>query len=205
MRPSGKRHPRGQFVDQFPSDTILFRPKTTFRRVPSKQDFTIKRTDEAVTLIMMKGCNATLRHVSRTHHVDLCWLFDPINLDGSIFRYVRTTEQLADILTTGAFATIQWKSLMKLFDIHSPSDVGVDRSLFRIILFCRSSKDSSRDVERLQISARLQKWTVTHTEYALLGETHCQNNVGSWQELKISPPGNPRALPHKKDHPEALF
>ena len=121
MRPSGKRHPRAQFVDQFPSDTILFRPKTTFRRVPSKQDFTIKRTDEAVTLIMMKGCNATLRHVSRTHHVDLCWLFDPINLDGSIFRYVRTTEQLADILTTGAFATIQWKSLMKLFDIHSPS------------------------------------------------------------------------------------
>ena len=43
-------------------------------------------------------------------------------------RHVRTREQLADILTKGAFATVQWKSVLRLFDIHPPSHLNVDRS-----------------------------------------------------------------------------
>ena len=33
-------------------------------------------------------------------------------------RTVRITEHVADMLTKGAFATFQWKSLRRLFDIH---------------------------------------------------------------------------------------
>ena len=51
-------------------------------------------------------------------------------LDSSIFiRYVRTTAHLSDMLTRGAFTTLQFKSLMRLFDIHPPSHLNVDHSL----------------------------------------------------------------------------
>ena len=57
-----------------------------------------------------------------------CFFFEGINLDDSISsRYVRTTEQLADILTTGAFATILWKSLMLVFDLRPPSKKDVPK------------------------------------------------------------------------------
>ena len=42
----------------------------------------------------------TLRHVTRTHQVGLVWSFERVNLDNSIsIKYVRTGDQLADILT----------------------------------------------------------------------------------------------------------
>ena len=33
---------------------------------------------------------------------------------------------MADVLTEGAFSTIQWKSLMQLFDVHPPPQLNVD-------------------------------------------------------------------------------
>ena len=60
--------------------------------------------------------NSLCRHRKR--------LFVRIKLDSSIpIRHVRTAEQLADILTDGALTAIQWKSLMRLFDIHLPLQV----------------------------------------------------------------------------------
>ena len=89
-----------------------------------------------------KGCSPNLRHVSRTHRVDLDWLSKRINFEHFFFmRCVRTTEQLADILTEGAFTAIQWMYLMRLRDIQPPSDLNVDRCLpSRISLFCSFSK-----------------------------------------------------------------
>ena len=56
-------------------------------------------------------------------------LRERFNVDSSIsFRHVRISEQLADMLTKGAFTTSQWKSLMRLFDIHQPSNLNVDSS-----------------------------------------------------------------------------
>ena len=50
--------------------------------------------NEAVIRMIIKGRSPSLRHVSRSHRVDLGWLFERINLDSSIpIRYVRTTEQ----------------------------------------------------------------------------------------------------------------
>ena len=75
-----------------------------------------------------KGRSPNLRHVSRTHLVDLGQLLPRINVDGSVaIRHVRTTEQLADILTNGAFTTTQWTFLMQFLDIRPPPKWNVDR------------------------------------------------------------------------------
>ena len=62
------------------------------------------------------------------------------NLDSSVsIRYVRTTEQVADILRKGASTTIQWKSLLQLFDVQRPPKLDVERSfLFLNHLFLLS-------------------------------------------------------------------
>ena len=79
--------------------------------------------------------------MSRIHRADLNSLIERIHLESSIsIRYVRTTEQLADVWTTGALTPIQWKSLMRLFDIHPPSDVSVDRSLSESLCSAVSQK-----------------------------------------------------------------
>ena len=68
-------------------------------------------------------------------------------------RFGMSTEQLAIILTT-----IQWKSLMRLLDILPPSDSNVDRSFSETYCSAASQKQkTSRDVERLQLSARRRK------------------------------------------------
>ena len=48
----------------------------------------------------IKGKSFSTRHVSRTRRVDLYWLFGRIHLDlGIQTKYVKTIQQIADILT----------------------------------------------------------------------------------------------------------
>ena len=48
--------------------------------------------------MIIKGRSPDMRHVPRTHRVNLEWLFVTISLDSSISqRYVHTTQQIADI------------------------------------------------------------------------------------------------------------
>ena len=55
--------------------------------------------------------------VSRTHRVDLDWLFDQINLDRKIqIKYIDTKTQLADILTKGNFTRDEWNHFLCLFN-----------------------------------------------------------------------------------------
>ena len=59
-----------------------------------------------------------MRHVARTHRVDLDWLFERIRDDPGIFlKYVNTKEQLADMLTKGQFTAESWKYLLNLAQI----------------------------------------------------------------------------------------
>ena len=52
--------------------------------------------NEAVIKMIIKGRSPTMRHVSRTHRVELDWLFDRINLDPKIqIKYIDTKNQLA--------------------------------------------------------------------------------------------------------------
>ena len=57
------------------------------------------------------------RHVSRTHRVDLAWLFDQITWDpGLHIRFRNTNQQIADILTQGSFSRHRWLQLTQLFN-----------------------------------------------------------------------------------------
>ena len=62
-----------------------------------------------------------MRHISRTHRVNLDWLFDRINLDpGILIKYVNTSKRIADKLTKGSFTRERWTQLTQLFNLMTP-------------------------------------------------------------------------------------
>ena len=66
----------------------------------------------AVIKMTVKGRSPALRHVPRTHRIDLDWLFERIREDPSIdIRYVNTKLQIEDFLTKGHSTSAQWVSL----------------------------------------------------------------------------------------------
>ena len=74
--------------------------------------------NEAVIKMTIKGRSPNMRHVARTHRIDLDWLFERISRDPSILiKYVGTKEQIADMLTKGSFTALQWKTLCGLAQI----------------------------------------------------------------------------------------
>ena len=74
--------------------------------------------NEAVLKMCVKGRVPTLRHVTRTHRVDLDWIIERIKTDSGVsMKYVKTSEQLADMLTKANFVAPLWKSLLKLHQI----------------------------------------------------------------------------------------
>ena len=78
--------------------------------------------NDAVIKMCVKGRSPNLRHVSRTHRVDLDWLFDRVRNDPGLFiKYVGTKEQHADILTKGSFTADAWNQLLALCLILPPS------------------------------------------------------------------------------------
>ena len=59
-----------------------------------------------------------MRHVSRTHRIDVDRLYDRINLDPMIqINYVSTTQKLADILTKRSFTGDRWTRVTLLVNI----------------------------------------------------------------------------------------
>ena len=91
----------------------------------------ILEDNDAVIKMIVKGRSPNLRHVGRTHRVDLDWLFDRISKDPNCFvKWVGTKEQLADILTKGSFTADAWQALLKLSLMMPPcSRKYVDKSL----------------------------------------------------------------------------
>ena len=62
----------------------------------------ILEDNDAVTKMCIKERSPSMKHVARTHRVNLDWLFEPINRDPAVFmKFVGTKEQSADILTKG--------------------------------------------------------------------------------------------------------
>jgi hypothetical protein len=78
--------------------------------------------NDAVIKMVVKQRSPKLRHVARTHRVDLDWLFDRISNDpGCYIKFVGTKEQLADILTKGSFTADAWLTLLGLCQIYPSS------------------------------------------------------------------------------------
>ena len=76
--------------------------------------FLLEDNDAGIKMVV-KGRSPQLRHVARTHRVNLDWLFERIKDDpGCSLKFVGTKEQMADILTKGSFTADSWNSLTKL-------------------------------------------------------------------------------------------
>ena len=74
--------------------------------------------NDAVIKQCIKGRSPAMRHVARTHRVDLDWLWERIRMDPGVnIKYVGTKEQIADIFTKGSFSADQWSRLCRLAQI----------------------------------------------------------------------------------------
>ena len=74
--------------------------------------------NESVIKMVVKGRSPAMGHVSRTHRVDLDWLYERCRVDSSIrIRFVPTKSQLADLLTKGSFTAVAWKEQCRLWEI----------------------------------------------------------------------------------------
>ena len=78
--------------------------------------------NDAVIKMCIKGRSPAMRHVARTHRIDLDWLWERMRTDPGIFiKYVGTKEQIADMFTKGAFTSEAWLRLCKLAQIGDNS------------------------------------------------------------------------------------
>ena len=63
-----------------------------------------------------------MRHVNRTHRVNLDWIFERVREDPAItIKYVNTKQQAADILTKGSFIAQTWMNLCSLAQVGTPA------------------------------------------------------------------------------------
>ena len=73
----------------------------------------ILEDNDAVIKMGIKGRSPALRHKSRTHRVDLDWLFERIRDDQAInMPYVETKSQIDDFLTKGQLPCFNGKCLL---------------------------------------------------------------------------------------------
>ena len=78
----------------------------------------IMEDNEAVIKILIKGRSNALRHLHRTHRINIDWLFEIIKQENIIIRYVNTKYQLADICTKAFTAAGDWDRLMSLCQLR---------------------------------------------------------------------------------------
>ena len=118
-----RRHQRDKQTQRHPSDMHKVLGEVDF--VPpslpmssGKGQMLILEDNEAVIKMTIKGRSPNMRHVPRTHRVDLDWLFERVQHDKGIrMKYVNTKQQLADMLTKGSFTAQLWKNLCELCQI----------------------------------------------------------------------------------------
>ena len=104
------------------------------------------------------------------------WFTAPISI-----RHVRTTEQLAGILTNGSFATMQWKTFVRLFNTHPPPTWNVNRSISESPCSAVSSHPSPGLVQRPQLPARLRSQPMGRRAWRIVIR-NC------WSELRVVKP-----------------
>ena len=92
----------------------------TILRLSSTNTTYLLEDTAAVIEMIMKGLSPSWRHGTRTHGVDLDWLFERTNLHHSvIFVKMRTNDHLADFVHQGSFSSQHWKRQLLLCEIHT--------------------------------------------------------------------------------------
>ena len=78
--------------------------------------------NDAVIKMIIKGRTNKLRHVVRTHRINLDWLFEVLREDpGVSIKYINTKRQVADIFAKGQFTSQQFLQLLFLCNIARSS------------------------------------------------------------------------------------
>lgn len=77
-------------------------------------DFIVAEDNEAVINIIRKCRSIALRHLPRTHRIDVCWLFEVCGAPVICMRYCNTKQQVADLMTKALNPPPIWEHL---FDI----------------------------------------------------------------------------------------
>ena len=96
---------------------------TTLELPTGKAQLVVLEDNDAVIKMTVKGRTPAMRHIQRTHRVDIDWLFERFQSDPSIYiRYVNTKSQTADLLTKGAFTSLQWNALCELAQVGTPGE-----------------------------------------------------------------------------------
>ena len=78
----------------------------------------VMEDNEAVIKIVRKGRSMALRHLQRTHRINLDWTYAVFKeIRGAHLLHVGTKDQAADVLTKGFANAVLWASLMFLMGI----------------------------------------------------------------------------------------
>ena len=93
------------------------------RRRSSKTNVILAEDNEAVIKIINKSRSIALRHLPRTHRIDVDWLFEVCSEPNVIVRYVNTHLQLADILTKAMYKQDVFDKLLNICQLrHGPTE-----------------------------------------------------------------------------------
>ena len=74
---------------------------------------TIMEDNQATIRVVLKGFSAKLRHVTRTHKIDISSIHEVIQRDNVDISYCETNDQAADIFTK-ALPPLKWDNALQL-------------------------------------------------------------------------------------------
>ena len=84
----------------------------------------IRQDNQATIAVVEKGYSPKLRHISRTHKVDLGSIKEVLDTDLVNIAYVDTTLQAADIFTK-ALAPAKWENALALLGLFAGEQLAV--------------------------------------------------------------------------------
>jgi hypothetical protein len=78
----------------------------------------IAEDNEAVIKIIAKARSMALRHLPRTHRIDVHWLFEVCSHPRVRMRYCNTKQQIADLMTKALNSPATWEHLLDIAQIR---------------------------------------------------------------------------------------
>ena len=84
--------------------------------------------NEAVIKIVLKQRSPALRHVSRTHRINLDWTFEVMQNENVLLKYVNTKFQTADMMTKAFTRKETWETLLSLAALGPSSGQSLEGS-----------------------------------------------------------------------------
>ena len=79
----------------------------------------IAEDNEAVIKIIAKARSMALRHLPRTHRIDVHWLFEVCSHPRVRMLYVNTKQQIADLMTKALNNPATWEHLLDIAQIRA--------------------------------------------------------------------------------------